>query len=311
MSLSRFAVHSLLIGALCLHAFDAGASSPKISPSHRDDAATRVPAALAVQKTLGPPPAGVTELKFRDLFKLPVGPKGLEPTEKLLALDGKRVRIVGYMVRQSPAPKGLFLLSPLPATLGDEDESLADDLPPTTLAISLDKSRELVLPMLPGLLQISGTLHVGMRTDPATGRAMPAEIVLDEAPQRALRTYARELAAKAKKRIQPRRLAPLARTGRSKPQRLRRLSACNPCPSFRVVSLHSSPPRSLSAPSMRAPRKSRASRRRANCSRAARKARSSRASCRASSSTCRRPSSRTRARRSRTSRSTSTTRRSA
>jgi len=105
------------------------------------------------------------------------------------------------MVRQAPAPKGLFLLSPLPVALGDEDESLADDLPPSTLAISLDRSPELVLPMLPGLLQVTGTLHVGMRADPATGRAMPAEIVLDAAPQRALRTYARELAAKSKKRI--------------------------------------------------------------------------------------------------------------
>ena len=201
MSLSGFVVRSLLTCALCVHAFATVASTPKAAPAHRDDAATRVPAALAVRKTLGPTPAGVTELKFRDLFKLPIGPRGLEPTEKLLSLDGKRVRIVGYMVRQSPAPKGQFLLSPLPTVLGDEDESLADDLPPTTLAISLDKSIELVLPMLPGLLQITGTLHVGMRADPATGRSMPAAIVLDEASQRALRTYARELAAKSKKRI--------------------------------------------------------------------------------------------------------------
>lgn len=201
MSLSRFAVRSLLTGVLFAHALAAAATTPKSAAAHRDDAAARVPASLVVRKTLGPPAAGVTELKFRDLFKLPVGPKGLEPTDTLLALDGKRVRIVGYMVRQSPAPKGAFLLSPLPTTLGDEDESLADDLPPTTLAVSLDRSRDLALPMVPGLLQITGTLHVGMRADPATGRAMPAEIVLDEAPQRALRTYARELAAKSKKRL--------------------------------------------------------------------------------------------------------------
>jgi hypothetical protein len=201
MSLSGFVVRSLLTSALCFSAIVVDASTPKAAPAHRDDAAARVPASLAVRKTLGPPPAGVTELKFRDLFKLPVGPKGLEPTEKLLALDGKRVRIVGYMVRQQPSPKGAFLLSPLPTTLGDEDESLADDLPPTSLAIALDKSRDLAVPMLPGLLQLTGTLHVGMRADPATGRSTPAEIVLDAAPQRAIRTYARELAANSKKRI--------------------------------------------------------------------------------------------------------------
>lgn len=194
MSLSRLVVRSLLTAALCAHALVGVASAPKAAAS------ARVPASLAVKKTLGPPPAGVTELKFRDVFRMPVGAKGLEPTEKLLALDGKRVRIVGYMVRQSPAPKGTFLLSPLPSALGDEDESLADDLPPTTLAVSLDRSRDLALPMLPGLLAITGTLHVGMRTDAATGRAMPAEIVLDDTPQRALRDYAHELAASSKKR---------------------------------------------------------------------------------------------------------------
>jgi hypothetical protein len=201
MSLSRFVVCSLLTCALCVHALVAGASAPGATSAHRNDAATRVPASLAVRKTLGPPPEGVTELKFRELFKLPVGPKGLEATEKLLELDGKRVRIVGYMVRQSPAAKGTFLLSPLPTVLGDEDESLADDLPPTTLAVTLDKSPELALPMMTGLLQVTGTLHVGAHSDPVTGRSMPAQVVLDEVSQRALRTYARELAAKSKKRI--------------------------------------------------------------------------------------------------------------
>jgi hypothetical protein len=168
------------------------ASTPPDARAHRYAPKIYVPAALAVQKTLGPPPAGVTELRFREVFKLPVGPKGLEPTEKLVALDGRRVRIVGYMVRQSRAPKGIFLLAPLPVSLGDEDEGLADDLPPATLGIELGaKSHDLAVPMLPGLLQFTGTLHVGMRVDPATGRATPAQLVLEAAPVRALRDAAR------------------------------------------------------------------------------------------------------------------------
>ena len=168
------------------------ASTPQDAHADRGAPKTFVPATLAVQKTLGPPPAGVVELKFRDVFKLPVGPKGLEPTDKLLALDGKRVRIVGFMVRQSPTPKGMFLLSPLPVSLGDEDEGLADDLPPATLGVDLGaKSRDLAVPMLPGLLQFTGTLHVGMRVDPATGRATPAQLALDGAPVRALHDAAR------------------------------------------------------------------------------------------------------------------------
>jgi hypothetical protein len=197
MPLLRCLIVSTLMTSVLLHAV-CQASTSDTARTHHDDAKTRVPAALAVRKELGPPPAGVTELKFRDVFKLPVGPKGLEPTDKLLALDGKRVRIVGYMVKQNPAPKGAFLLSPLPVMLGDEDEALADDLPATTLRVELDKTRDLPVPLLPGLLQVTGTLHVGMRVDPASGRSMPAQLVLDAAPQRAIRDVARTLAAKSK-----------------------------------------------------------------------------------------------------------------
>ena len=196
----------LFIAALMTSVFPhavAYASTPQDPHAHRDASKSfvSVPATLAVRKTLGPPPAGVAELKFRDVFKLPVGPKGLEPTEKLLALDGKRVRIVGFMVHQSPAPQGSFLLSPLPVALGDEDEGLADDLPPATLQVDLDaKSRDLTVPTLPGLLQFTGTLHVGMRADPATGRATPAQLTLERAPVRALRDAARAQAKPSRPR---------------------------------------------------------------------------------------------------------------
>ena len=197
MSMLRCLFISTLMTSVLLHAV-CHASTSDNARTRPDDARTRVPASLAVHKELGPPPAGVTELKFRDVFKLPVGPKGLEPTDKLLALDGKRVRIVGYMVRQEPAAKGAFLLSPLPVMLGDEDEALADDLPATTLRVELDKSLDLAIPVLPGLLQVTGTLHVGMRADPASGRSTPAQLVLDAAPQRAIRDLAHTLAAKSK-----------------------------------------------------------------------------------------------------------------
>ena len=197
MSFVRCLFVSTLMTSVLLLAV-AHASTSETARAHRDAAKTRVPAALAVRKDLGPPPAGVTELKFREVFKLPVGPKGLEPTDKLSALDGKRVRLVGYMVRQDPPPKGTFLLAPLPVQIGDEDESLADDLPPTALRVDLGKSRDLAVPLLTGLIQVTGTLHVGMRADPATGRSTPAQLVLDAAPERALRHVARDLAAQSK-----------------------------------------------------------------------------------------------------------------
>lgn len=160
----------------------------------RTAAPIRVPASLAVNRSLAAPPTGVSELKFQDVFKLPVGPKGLEPTDKLLGLDGKRVRIVGYMVEQESPVKDAFLFSPLPVLLGDEDESLADDLPPSTIRIELPKAHGMVIPAVGGLLQLTGTLHVGMYADPVSGRATPARLTLDEKPERAITRLARALA---------------------------------------------------------------------------------------------------------------------
>jgi hypothetical protein len=142
-------------------------------------AVARPPALLAVRKDLGAPPAGVTDLKFRDIFKMPVGDKGLEPSATLLALDGKRVRIVGYMVRQQPAPQGMFLLSPLPVEISDEDEPLADDLPPSVIAVEVGGAADKSIPLLSGLIQITGVLHIGVKTDAASGRVSSAQIALD------------------------------------------------------------------------------------------------------------------------------------
>ena len=44
--------------------------------------------------------AGVTELNLKEFYKFPVGPLGLEPTQKLLSLKDKRVQITGYMVKE-------------------------------------------------------------------------------------------------------------------------------------------------------------------------------------------------------------------
>ncbi|MEO7431449.1 MAG: hypothetical protein ABIR62_05380 [Dokdonella sp.] len=182
-----FFVRATALGVLLLGLM----AQSSLAASRIDDESLRVPAALSVRGKLAAPSAGVNELKFQDVFKLPAGPRGLEPTARLLDLDGKRVRIVGYMVQQDARIADSFLLSPLPVLLGDEDESLADDLPPSTLRVELPTSRGVVVPALPGLLQLTGTLRVGMQTDAATGRATPARLVLDATPERLLRKVAK------------------------------------------------------------------------------------------------------------------------
>ncbi|MBO9663444.1 hypothetical protein [Dokdonella sp.] len=157
------------------------------------------PASLAVTKPLGAAPAGVTDLKFRELFKLPVGPQGLEPTEKLAGLDGKRVRIVGYMVQQEPPIAGGFMLSPLPVAAGDADDSYADDIPASAIFVTLPKGADTIVPPLAGLIQLTGTLHVGARDMAGAGRVAPAVLELDRAPERSLLRQAKTIATSSAK----------------------------------------------------------------------------------------------------------------
>lgn len=103
-------------------------------------------------------------LLFADFFKLPIGPRGLEAGPKLLALNGKTVRMVGYMAHQDgeTAVPGLFILAPLPVTLGDEDESFADDLPASVLYVHLTAPQHQgYVQHMPGLLAVRGRLELG------------------------------------------------------------------------------------------------------------------------------------------------------
>lgn len=133
-------------------------------------------AALEVRGELPPPRAGVAAIKFAEFFRMPIGPLGLEPSEKLMALNGKVVRLVGYMVKEDTPTAGRFLLSPLPVSLGDEDESMSDDLPPTAVSVHLRGSKN--PPYVAGLIQLTGTLDVGAKNE-SDGRVSSVRLVLE------------------------------------------------------------------------------------------------------------------------------------
>jgi len=128
------------------------------------------------------PATSVRDLKFRELFRLPVGPRGLELAPGAQALAGQRVRMVGYMANQDAgtgAP-GTFILAPLPVLLGDEDEAQADDLPPTAVHVHMPPSHSArSLPHVAGLLVVTGTLELGSRAE-ADGRRSAIRIIQSE-----------------------------------------------------------------------------------------------------------------------------------
>jgi hypothetical protein len=164
--IAAIAAATLLFGTNCVSAHSGGAVVPHKLPT------------VEVHGELPPPPAGVASIKFGEFFRMPVGPYGLEPSEKLLALNGKRVRLVGYMVREENPAAGCFILTPLPVTLGDEDEALSDDLPPSTVFVHLASSRDRNAPYIPGLIHLTGTLEVGAK-DEAEGRVSAVRLILD------------------------------------------------------------------------------------------------------------------------------------
>jgi hypothetical protein len=136
----------------------------------------------AAAEQLPPLPKGVAELKFSEFFVNPVGPRGLELTHKLKALDGKRVRILGYMAAQDERPPGSFLLTPVPVHLHDHDSALADDLPASTVHVSVPG--EPAIGQTRQLLLLTGTLSVGNRLEP-DGRVSLVRLTLD--PQQRFR----------------------------------------------------------------------------------------------------------------------------
>ena len=113
----------------------------------------------------------VTELRFRDFFRLPVGPTGLDISDTLRQADGQTVRLVGYMVQQeSPAP-GRFMLAPRPVRTSEHADGEADDLPPATVMVYLDpEQRDWAVPHVRGLVAVSGRLSVS-RLEETDGRA--------------------------------------------------------------------------------------------------------------------------------------------
>ena len=165
-----FAVLPLSIGLAITTSTVAQERIPQIETTNLS-AATSATNDQAVASVSGP-----TDLKFGEMFKWPIGSRGLEPTEKLLSLDRRSVRVVGYMVEQETMHS--FILAPLPLKLGDEDEGLADDIPPAAIFIHSTLPADVSVPYRPGLLEFTGILVVGgfPETD---GRTALVRLIVD------------------------------------------------------------------------------------------------------------------------------------
>jgi len=164
VSIARLRSHSFLAGLLVLlPLLLALARADTVASFEADDA--RAPVDLA----------------FRDFYQLPVGPLGLEPTERLLALNGRRVRIQGYVVQEEDPFPGLFLMTPTPVALAERADGPADYLPGATVFVHLhgDDARHQHLLHRPGVWTAVGTLGLGGREE-LDGRHSYVRLVVDD-----------------------------------------------------------------------------------------------------------------------------------
>jgi len=135
---------------------------------------------------LDPPAAadGVVELKFSEFFG-PIGDRGLEYSEKLRALAGHRVRLVGYIAREQVHAPRVCLFVPWPILVESTGLCYYDDLPPATVHVIARGAADHPLPFRPGRLALTGTLEIGPRLE-ADGRNSSVRLVLDAAGLAAL-----------------------------------------------------------------------------------------------------------------------------
>jgi hypothetical protein len=126
-----------------------------------------------------PRPAGVPELKFRDFYRTPLGPRGIELTEVIHELEGQTVCVVGYMVQSTHLTPGTFLLTPRPVKMDDCHYGLADDLPPQTLQVTVPALAGRKARYQPGLVSVVGKLELGPKEQP-DGRNCAVRLVMEE-----------------------------------------------------------------------------------------------------------------------------------
>jgi hypothetical protein len=170
-----------LVGLPALTASMRAAEGPANSrrvPAQTNAAPAETAAAAAPLPPLPPAPTGVTDLKFSELCRLPVGPLGLEFTDRARALDGQKVRMLGYMIRQSQPSPWKILFSPVPMTLHEKEYGFAEDLPPTVVHAFTERHATPIVPFTPGLLLLTGRLELGNRTEP-DGRISSVRLFLD------------------------------------------------------------------------------------------------------------------------------------
>jgi hypothetical protein len=139
-------------------------------------AAAIAPASGGEYRRAGPGTrAEVPRLAFSEFFE--ASSAELKPSARLIALSGRRVKLVGFMAKMEVAPKGAFYLTPRPVSCDEEGGGTAD-LPPEAVFVVVRSSAGREIPHTPRALEVTGLLEVGYRVED-DDRVTHVRLVLD------------------------------------------------------------------------------------------------------------------------------------
>ena len=126
----------------------------------------------------GKPEDEATNIEFREFFESDAGK--LKPSAKLLGLNGRRARLVGFMAQMEEPPKGAFYLCPKPV-YADESGGGDADLPVGSVRVILRSAKEKKIPFIARPIEVTGILEVGAKAE-EDGTVSSIRLILD-APQ--------------------------------------------------------------------------------------------------------------------------------
>lgn len=113
-------------------------------------------------------------LSFQEFFA--PTPNVLQPSEKLLRLHGKQVRIVGFMAQMEDAPVGAFYLCPRPVKC-DESGAGIGDLPIASVLVIAPAMKGKKIPFTARALAVTGRLEIGSSSE-ADAATAPIRLIL-------------------------------------------------------------------------------------------------------------------------------------
>ena len=120
-------------------------------------------------------------IEFREFFDSDAGK--LKPSAKLLGLQGRRARLVGFMAQMEQPPSGVFYLCPM-SVYADESGGGTADLPVGSVRVIVRSAKGKKIPFIARPIEVMGILEVGAQAE-EDGTVSSVRLILD-APQEPL-----------------------------------------------------------------------------------------------------------------------------